>query len=371
MSPFSIPFKQGFSFQVGFLPFSDPSQFVMDSDIPGIVLKYKTGKFTIKGVYARSYSGPDGLPGPVEVADAAKDTDSLNLSDDRNDFFISLEYKKSKEFQLTGWLLFDDNNKYKDISPVTASTITSQLFFAGLNFEKKFSKQFRLEGNAIFNSGLITLKTPSENGSEMVLAYAANIKTTIDLDNFEIGIQARITSGNTSSETNAGDNVKQFHTLDGTGGDNGSWLSLLFGGGIFNHQSYFHHKATTGRLFNASSGYFVRNDPGITSFETRISHDLIPKKIRLRLATGCAFTTKKVLTTSSEEVSFLGVEADLNLRITLAKNFNFYIGGGYLISGKALAPTLALDNIILDAADERYFGNGNSFKIESAIELKF
>ncbi len=361
-------FKQGFSFQVGFLPFSDPSQFVIDSDIPGIVLKYKFGNFTIKGVYARSYSGPDGIDGDADqVAYASKDSDTIDLSDDRNDYFISLEYKKSKKSKITGWILFDDNNKYKDKTPATKQ-ITSQLFFAGLRVEKEFSKQFKIEGNAILNTGKITELAP-DNGSEMVLAYAANIKTTIDLDNFEIGIQARITSGNASSDTNIGDNVKQFHTLDGNGGDNGSWLSLLFGGGIFNHQSYFHHKTTTGRLVNASSGYFVRNDPGITSFETRISRNLIPKKIRLRIAAGCAFTTKKVLTASDEEVSFLGVETDLSLRFTIAKNFNFYIGGGYLISGKALAPTLALDNSIVD--DPRNFGNGNSFKIESAIKLKF
>lgn len=359
-------FSEAAGFKLGLLPFATPCKFVVDSDMPALLLDWQLAGLQFTLLYARAYAGPRGKDIATTTEDtqqAPKDADTLNLGDDRNDYFLSVAYSMGKPLTLNAWFLFDDNNRFKQDAP--GIPVSSDLFFLGIQAQGKVQKFLRYSADFVYNFGSVT---QTGAGSETVSAFAAALRGRIDLAPFNVGFNMRLLSGNSASQTNAGDTVQQFHVLDGDDGDARSWLSLLFGGGAFNHQSYFHHKTATARRLNVTRGYFVRNDPGITAFEFFLEKRLFEEKLRARLIFGFASTTQAVALDDGSEANFLGSEVDIALRYKLNRGTYIYLQFATLFPGKALGKTLSLDNA-------RYprptFGTDPAFKLESQFRVRF
>lgn len=349
--------------RVGLQPFDTPCPFVIDSDLPAIRLQWDMLGLEWEAMYSHAFTGPrwEGTGDPAEQQYAAKDADYVNPDDDRDDYYLEVEKKLSRALRLQGWFLFDNNNRFKEFAP-DYNQYSSDLFFWGFEARGKLGDALSYEGHFVLNTGSIT---KVGEGSEQVQAFALLGEAEYDFSRtFSITATFRMLSGNAPGATNSGDTVRQFHVLDGDDGDNESKLSLLFGGGAFNHQSYFDHKTATARNLNITKGYFVRNDPGITAIELYVDKDFGDDFMRLRLIGGYAMTTKAVLTEEGDEVRSLGTEFDLAARFYLAENLEWDVQLAWLLPGKALGPTLALDD------PARYFGTDPAFKIETRLEVE-
>lgn len=367
---------QGTVLRIGLLPFAAPCAMVIDSDMAAASVQWNMLGLEWTALYARAFAGPrgKGIYSNLEASSyAPKDADEINLKDDRNDYYLAATFRNGKKLSITGWMLFDDNNRFADDGDPTTVTVpknaydglTSDLFYFGVQARGKKSG-FQYDINAVLNSGRVTAVTGGSEGSVTVLAWAFHGRADYELSKkTAIGINLRTLSGNRTSDTSPTAKVKQFQVLDGGDGDAGSLLSLLFGGGPFNHQSMFYHKTASARMANVTTGYFVRNDPGITSFETYFEQFFFDKKVRARLIAGYAMTTHTI---SGGERS-LGTEVDLALRYRPNKNLEFFLTGAVLFPGKALGPVLALDNVLY--SPDRNFGDDPAFKVETMARVRF
>jgi len=362
---------KGLTLQIGLLPFAAPCQFVIDSDLAAITFQWKMFGLKWTALYARAFAGPRGNGVNTLAEDASqadKGSDLINLDDDRNDFYLAAQLKNGKKLSLTGWLLFDDNRRFSQYAPTGQPLTSSQLLYAGVQTKGK-SGALRYQADAVLNTGTIT---ETGGGSVSVFAWALHLKGSYEFSkSSEVGINLRSISGNSTAQTNANATVRQFQVLDGGDGDSSSLLSLLFGGGVFNHQSMFYHKTASARTVNITTGYLVRNDPGIPSFETYFEQLFFDKLLRIRLIAGYAMTTQAVTIAGGGTSRSLGTEVDLAFRLRANKNLDFYLTLAALLPGKALGPTLALDNAALDPADQRNFGDDPAFKIEAMARVRF
>ena len=359
----------GMKLRLGLMPFAAPCKMVLDSDLAAASFSWKMGGLSFTALYARAFAGPRGIgiSGDPEDSQAVKDSDSINLDDDRNSYYLGVTLKK-EWLSLTGWVLYDDNGRFSEYAPTGEPLTSSKLLYAGLSLKGKSGDKFKYRADAVLNTGMIE---ETGAGSVNVLAWALHARAELRFSrNTAVGCNLRSVSGNSTSQTNNTDTVRQFTVLDGSDGDSGSLLSLLFGGGVYNHQSYFNHKTASARMVNITTGYFVRDDPGITSVEGYFEHNLFNRKLRIRLIGGYGFTTKAVALTGGGTGRALGFETDLALRYKANKNLAFYLTAAFLLPGEALAPTIALDNnTAYDGT--RDLGEDPAFKIEAMARVRF
>lgn len=356
---------QGTTLRIGLMPFAAPCQMVIDSDMAAASVQWTMLGLEWTALYARAFAGPrgNGIPTAVEDASQAdKSADIVNLKDDRNDYYLAATWRNGKKLALTGWLLLDDNGRFSEYAPGTQPTTESLLFYSGVSAKGRIKKTLQYEMHGVLNTGKVN-GTGMSTGSYNVFAWALHGKGEFSFSaTSALGLNLRSLSGNEPGSTST---IHQFQVLDGGDGDAGSLLSLLFGGGPFNHQSMFYHKTATARIFNATTGYPVVNDPGITSFEVYFEQFLFDKKLRIRLIAGYAMTTRAI--TGGERS--LGTEVDLALRYRPNKNLEFFLTFAGLLPGKALGPVLALDNDLY--SPDRNFGDDPAFKVETMARVRF
>ena len=352
------------SFLIGFVPFRTPLAFVMDSNVPGFVWNTKVLGLDMTLLYARAYAGPSWKGDGEDSVYAGKTADAVDLGDDRNDYFLSLGYDVGPAIGVTAWLMVDDNNRFKHEGP-TAKLLFSDLYYWGLRARGKLSDVFSYEANLVLNTGSIT---SIGEGVESVSAYAFQGLGKLQLDGFTFKFQYRMLSGNAAEDTDPGSSVKQFNVLDGDEGSTGSFMGILFGGGPFADQFYFHYASASARRVNITKGYFVRNDPGITALEFCLEKSIHDGNATFLLSGGYAQTTRAVLDAASEEVYTLGVEIDIGIKMALAKGLELYMQLGYLFPGAALGPTIALDNAV---TPRPAMGTDPALRVDAALALAF
>lgn len=350
-------------FLIGFVPFRAPLPFVLDSNIPGMVFSTQLLGLDLTLMYARAYAGPSWKGDKKDSVLASKSADSVDLGNDRNDYYLSAGYVFGKSLGFTAWLLVDDNNRFKHEAP-TPKKLFSDLYYWGIQAKGRLSQLLSYEANFVLGTGSIT---SVGEGREAVASWAFQGKTTLHLGDANLKFQYRMLSGNAADDTANGTAVKQFAVLDGDEGSTGSWMGILFGGGPFSEQSYFHQSSASARRFNITKGYFVRNDPGITALECCFELPLQQAATAL-ISGGYAQTTRAVLDASGEEVYLLGVELDIGLKARLLKGLVLYTQLGYLFPGAALGPTIALDNAVLSRP---YFGSDPVLRIDASLALSF
>jgi hypothetical protein len=343
-------------FNIGFIPFSTPLAFVMSSNIPGIHFRTKFLGLNANLMYARAYAGPG------DVVHASKSADTIDLSDDRNDYFFSLDREFGSAVHLTAWVLYDDNGRFRERGGADGKQLESELFYWGIQSKGELSPVWSYSADFVLNTGTIT---SHGEGSEKVEAFAFRALGKANLGEWTIQFQGRLLSGNKHDDTKPGTPVRQFTVLDGDEGPVGSWMGILFGGGPFDHQSYFHHSAASARRKNISTGYFVRDDPGITSLEFRIERAIL-EKTTLLLSGGYARTTRAVLDSDGKKQSSLGTEVDIGLKHPVTEGLELYIQLGYLFPGPALGPTIALDG-----GDRPAIGTDPVMQVAAMLSLKF
>lgn len=352
------------SFLIGFIPFKTPLAFLLDSNLPGMVWNTAFLGLDISMMYARAYAGPSWNGDNTDKVLASKTSDSIDLGDDRNDYYLSAGYSFGDTLGLTGWLLVDDNNRFKHEAP-TSKKLFSDLYYWGLQAKGKLTAALSYEANLVIGSGSIT---SVGEGSESVSSWAFQGKGSLALEGFTFKFQYRMLSGNAASDSSPGTAVQQFAVLDGDEGSTGSWMGILFGGGPFADQFYFHYGSASARRVNVTKGYFVRNDPGITALEFCIEKDMHEGKASFLLSGGYAQTTRAVLDAAGEEVYTLGVELDIGLKARLMKELELYIQLAYLFPGSALGPTIALDNAVYSRPA---MGSDPVMRIDAALAMSF
>ncbi|HPH02178.1 MAG TPA: hypothetical protein PK297_04425 [Spirochaetota bacterium] len=352
------------SFLIGFVPFKTPLAFLLDSNLPGLVLNTSLFGLDVRMMYARAYAGPSWNGDNKDKVLASKTADAVDLGDDRNDYFLSAGYVIGEYLGLTGWLLVDDNNRFKHEAP-TSKKLFSDLYYWGVQAKGKLSSALTYEANLVIGTGSIT---SVGEGSESVSSWAFQGKGSVALEGFKFKFQYRMLSGNSASDTDPGSPVQQFAVLDGDEGSTGSWMGLLFGGGPFADQYYFHYGSASARRVNITKGYFVRNDPGITALEFCIEKDMHEGKATFILSGGYAQTTRAVLDADGEEAYTLGVELDIGLKTRLMKELELYIQLAYLFPGSALGPTIALDNAVYSRPA---MGTDPVLRIDAALAMSF
>ena len=357
-----IHYSSGTSlFNIGFIPFSTPLPFVMNSNIPGVHWRTRFIGLNVNFMYARAYAGPG------DEVHAGKSADNINLKDDRNDYYFSLDREFTKGLHFTAWTLYDDNGRFRDKGP-TAKKLESELFYWGFQSKGALSSAWSYSLDAVLNTGLIR---SLDEGSEKISAYAFRALSTTKAKGWTIQFQGRLLSGNSYEDTAEGNTVRQFTVLDGDEGSVGSWMGILFGGGPFDHQSYFHQSAASARRRNISTGYFVRDDPGIIALECRIEKE-VKKDSSVLLSGGYARTTRAVnggfddKTNKTIEQTSLGIEVDIGLKSLLTKGLELYIQLGYLFPGEALGPTMALDELA-----RPNFGTAPVMRTDAMLTLRF
>ncbi len=358
-------YQQGSSsFLIGFVPFRTPLAFVMDSNIPGLVWNTRLLGLDMTLMYARAYAGPSWNGDGKDSVLASKTADAVDLGNDRNDYYLSAGYSFGESLGLTGWLLVDDNNRFKHEAP-TSKKLFSDLYYWGMQAKGKLTSALSYEANLVIGTGSIT---SVGEGSEAVSSWAFQGKGSLNLDGFVFKFQYRMLSGNAASDSSPGTTVNQFAVLDGDEGSTGSWMGLLFGGGPFADQFYFHYGSASARRVNITKGYFVRNDPGITAIEFCLEKEMHEGTATFILSGGYAQTTRAVLDSSGEEAYTLGVELDIGLKARLMKELELYIQLAYLFPGSALGPTIALDNAVYSRPA---FGSDPVLRIDAALAMSF
>ncbi|MDR2733053.1 MAG: hypothetical protein LBC99_00240 [Spirochaetota bacterium] len=343
----------------GFIPFRTPLAYVMDSNLPGIHWRTDILGITANLMYARAYSGPDG-----EKLYAGMSADLIDLSDDRNDYFFSLDRRFGKGFHLTAWAMYDDNGRFRETGP-TFKKLQSDLFFWGAQAKGDLSPAFGYSLDGVLNTGRIN---SLGEGSEVVNAYAFRGLLRMTPGDWNIQMQCRILSGNDTDNMEAGTSVHQFHVLDGDEGSVDSWMGILFGGGPFNHQSYFFYGSAAGRRLNVTKGYFVRNDPGIIAVEMCIERTVFDKTSSILLSGGFARTAHGVYAADDKEKSFLGFEIDMGFKALVTEGLEVYLQLGYLFPGEALGPTVALDSIVYPRTE---IGTDPVLRADAMITVRF
>lgn len=351
--------------RIGFQAFATPAEFVLDSQLPGISAQLTAGKLRFRMLYARSFSGP-AWPGSGDDINSVYNSaslDTVNLGDDRNDYYLSIQAPVAKQLNLTVWFLRDDNNRFSKEAPTTKK-LYLDLYYYGIKAKGSVGDFFNYDFDLVINGG--TVEAVGE-GKEAVRALALRAYGHLKTKIFDLKFQYRMTSGNSYTESGPGNMVKQFQVLGTSEHSNGSWLSLLFGGGPFAHQSLIYYGNSSIRRASLSSGFFVRDDPGITAFEAALEKKLHDGKTIFRVIAGYALTTYAVQDSSGEDVNSLGFEFDIGLTLKLFEALSWDIRFGYLFPGKALAPALALDSSIWSRPA---FGNDPAFQFSTAMSLK-
>jgi len=352
---------------LGFIPFRTPLAYVMDSNLPGIHWQMDIIGISFNLMYARAYSGPDG-----NQPYAGMTADMVDLADDRNDYFLSLDRKFGQGLHMTAWAMYDDNGRFRETSP-SGRKLYSELFFWGLQFKGDLSEVVSYSLDAVLNTGRVNA---IGEGSELVNAYAGRAFLKISPGEWNIRTQFRLVSGNSTNNTDEGIPVRQFHVLDGDEGSVDSWMGILFGSGPFYHQSYFYYGTASARRVNVTNGYFVRNDPGIIAAEFCIERTVFDKASSILLSGGYARTAHGVPYSYIgddgnpvyEEPAFLGFEVDMGFKSMVTEGLEIYLQLGYLFPGKALGPTIALDN---DAYPRGTIGTSPVLRGDVMITVKF
>lgn len=352
--------------RIGFQPFSTPARFVLDSQVPGISAQLTAGFLRFKLLYARSFSGPawTGSGDDINSVYTSSTLDTMNLGDDRNDYYFDIQAPFGKPFNFTVWFLRDDNNRFSKEAPTTKKMYLD-LYYYGLKAFGKLGGVFKYDIDLVINTGVIEAVG---EGKEALRALGLRAFGHLSTPLFELKFQYRMTSGNSYSETGPGNDVKQFQVLGTSEHSNGSWLSLLFGGGPFAHQSLFYYGNSSARRGNLTSGYFVRDDPGITSFEASLEKHLHGGTTVFRMIVGYALATHALQNSAGDDVYGLGFEFDIGLTVNLDKALTWDLRFAYLFPGEALAPALGLDNAIWNRPA---FGQDPAFQFSTAVSLRF